>query len=514
MTALYVPPTEESDHTKQNMSLQLIGGVTSTNVTNIATNTASIATLTGKLGYYYNVRDYGAIGNGVADDTVAIQAAITAAQAVGAIVFFPAGTYKITASLTISARCKIKGEGFQGDSGGGFAGVGVTQSTGFLGSVIVAGTTVSAFVATTNKAVSFEDVQITYPSTPSSGAIAITIQAVAGAGNANTQSFIRNCMITGADQGIVLTNCLDFRIDSNDILYSVTYGIVVNSPNYPSYNQASISNNEIWGAANAGFQAHILLQAGGDMRIVNNKISTGGVNTNGIAIFGASSGSQNMEPLVIANNSIEGPQNCIAFVTANASLSISNIVISGNQLWGGGKAILANTFGTGQWILGVAISGNLLSVNGGVGVTVVQLDNVSGASITGNVLNLSGGGSASAGFVLGSHCLNITSVGNNYVNGISTRVSESGSNYIYDSPLGVSAAATMGASPTTVTARSRPETHHIRQNGTNTASISKNSQVIHLLVNASTYYVVELMPGESYVTTWTTTAPTYTKDVH
>lgn len=46
MTALYVPPTEESDHKKQNQSLQLIGGQTSTNTTNIATNTANIATNT------------------------------------------------------------------------------------------------------------------------------------------------------------------------------------------------------------------------------------------------------------------------------------------------------------------------------------------------------------------------------------------------------------------------------------------------------------------------------------
>jgi hypothetical protein len=45
MTALYVPPTEESDYKKQNMSLQLIGGATSTNTTNITTNSASITAL-------------------------------------------------------------------------------------------------------------------------------------------------------------------------------------------------------------------------------------------------------------------------------------------------------------------------------------------------------------------------------------------------------------------------------------------------------------------------------------
>jgi hypothetical protein len=46
-------------------------------------------------GSVFNVRSYGAVGNGVADDTSAIQAAITASIASGGAVYFPKGTYKI-----------------------------------------------------------------------------------------------------------------------------------------------------------------------------------------------------------------------------------------------------------------------------------------------------------------------------------------------------------------------------------------------------------------------------------
>jgi len=50
---------------------------------------------------YFDVRTYGALGDDSNDDTTAIQAAIDAAEVAGGIVFLPAGTYKITSSLTI-----------------------------------------------------------------------------------------------------------------------------------------------------------------------------------------------------------------------------------------------------------------------------------------------------------------------------------------------------------------------------------------------------------------------------
>ena len=50
-----------------------------------------------------NVHDFGAVGNGVTDDSSSIQSAINAAQASkGDTVFFPNGTYAITQTLTIT----------------------------------------------------------------------------------------------------------------------------------------------------------------------------------------------------------------------------------------------------------------------------------------------------------------------------------------------------------------------------------------------------------------------------
>jgi hypothetical protein len=59
------------------------------------------------LGYARSVTSYGAVGDGVTDDTDAIQAAIDA----NAIVYFPAGTYLVTSLITIPSNRKLRGEG-------------------------------------------------------------------------------------------------------------------------------------------------------------------------------------------------------------------------------------------------------------------------------------------------------------------------------------------------------------------------------------------------------------------
>lgn len=61
---------------------------------------------------WYNVKAHGATGNGSTDDTAAINAAIALANASTGVVFFPRGTYKISAGLTpITSGVILKGAG-------------------------------------------------------------------------------------------------------------------------------------------------------------------------------------------------------------------------------------------------------------------------------------------------------------------------------------------------------------------------------------------------------------------
>ena len=66
-------------------------------------------------GIIANVRAHGAVGDGVTDDTAAIQAtiALVEASSTGGIVYLPTGSYKVTANLTITwpKLCVIRGAG-------------------------------------------------------------------------------------------------------------------------------------------------------------------------------------------------------------------------------------------------------------------------------------------------------------------------------------------------------------------------------------------------------------------
>ena len=61
---------------------------------------------------FQSVRSAGAAGNGVTYDTYALQQVINNCAAAGAVVFFDAGTYRVTSTLFIPAGSRIVGEGY------------------------------------------------------------------------------------------------------------------------------------------------------------------------------------------------------------------------------------------------------------------------------------------------------------------------------------------------------------------------------------------------------------------
>jgi glucan 1,3-beta-glucosidase len=68
---------------------------------------------------FVSVRTAGAKGNGVADDTVALNAVLKSAAATNKVLFFDAGTYKVTSTLNVPPGSRIVGESFSVIMGSG-----------------------------------------------------------------------------------------------------------------------------------------------------------------------------------------------------------------------------------------------------------------------------------------------------------------------------------------------------------------------------------------------------------
>ena len=83
------------------------GGMTAADLLFLQSGTGAVArTVQSKLRDVVSVKDFGAVGNGVTDDTAAIQAAVNAAAAV----YVPAGTYVVNI-VTLNANTELYGDG-------------------------------------------------------------------------------------------------------------------------------------------------------------------------------------------------------------------------------------------------------------------------------------------------------------------------------------------------------------------------------------------------------------------
>lgn len=144
---------------------------------------------------WYNVKDYGALGDGSNDDTAAIQSAITAIPATGGKLFFPAGSFKCTGTLDFSNRRNIIVQGVGGTSGGATtASLLWTSQTGSGTFLNVKGTA----------GVLFEDMQIAYSSASFTGRV---IDYRIGSGDA-AYGGTKNCLVTGLS-GVATARLVD-----------------------------------------------------------------------------------------------------------------------------------------------------------------------------------------------------------------------------------------------------------------------------------------------------------------
>jgi hypothetical protein len=72
-------------------------------------------TVQSKLRDVVSVKDFGAVGDGVTDDTAAIQAAVDSVETLGGVLVFPPGRYLMTSQVTINRTYAASGSNFVGE---------------------------------------------------------------------------------------------------------------------------------------------------------------------------------------------------------------------------------------------------------------------------------------------------------------------------------------------------------------------------------------------------------------
>jgi hypothetical protein len=90
----------------------VVNGIDSSEVSFLQAGTGAVTrTAQAKMRDFVSVKDFGAVGDGVTDDTVAIQAALTAMGGTGADVFLPRGTYKVSSALLVPTLTGLVSDG-------------------------------------------------------------------------------------------------------------------------------------------------------------------------------------------------------------------------------------------------------------------------------------------------------------------------------------------------------------------------------------------------------------------
>ena len=289
------------------------------------------STVQKKLQESVSVKDFGAIGDGVTDDTAAINTAVTAAA--GKALFFPSGTYLTTTGINYTATSPINIYG----SGPGS----VIKFTGTTGAAIY----ITGTPGVTNASLIISDLKVTTGSNTAQAGIWLYGIAVYSVHDVYVMgNFSYGVRFSAAQQGeysggqiqaingvlfedvgAVSSNACDFHGVS---LFCDTTNITFNCT---SYEDSYINGNHLAGANGIA----ILNSGTGTINIVGNHIENNdaGATNYGIKVF---AGRAN----IVNNNIPANPNLGIILVSSNLVLIDGNAIAGGINIGSGSAATL------------------------------------------------------------------------------------------------------------------------------------------------------------------------------
>lgn len=247
---------------RSNLNFEDAGTVTVT-VTDDSGNDATIVTISGSGGtgssIWTNVKDYGATGNGITDDTSAISDALAdIVTASGGVLYFPHGTYYTTGNFSLTVPITVVGDGsssyFDED-------VDDTTNT----KILCDHDTNSLFIVN-SWGCNFRDflARCIDPSPTDGAAITVNNGDFVHYNNLNLQSFYIDLDIEDG---------ADYFIDACIFYEPVLYGLKMNHPHFGGDFGDNHLSNMAFFPGDRNSTAAIYISAGGGIKIVNTTIS-------------------------------------------------------------------------------------------------------------------------------------------------------------------------------------------------------------------------------------------------
>ena len=370
-----------------------------------------------KLQESVSVKDFGAVGDGSTDDTTAIQAAITANP--NGTVYLPAGTYKISSVLNITASTTLVGAGINATF--------ISQSTNSTGILNFTGTFGG-----------FNNLAVSYSGTPVSGATAVNSTA----GSLHASDFAINSAYIGLN---INTNASQYftRFYINNY---VEIGIGLDNVNDIYFSQfilnaGSSSNGALGGIRMTNFCQAIIFTDGdvilGQYPITSDS-SSGNIGTSpsfnnftnvffDSAVHGASLNKMFFTEFVGCwfSNGRSGGGDSGCNITNSSDLSFTNSRFFNN---GSNGCLVASSNSN------IAFDTCSFSYNGLVNSTTangLSFANNTQKFLVTNCTSNSGGGTQQYGMYIGSGCTNFIVIGNNNIGNALSGLSNGGTGTYY-----------------------------------------------------------------------------------
>jgi len=304
-----------------------------------------------RLAQYVSVKDFGAVGDGVTDDTDAMQAA----HDTGKVIYYPEGQYNFSSTITIAL--------------GGIVGSGL--GTTYLVSTSTSNDNLFEYTGTTAGYFSGFQLQGDVSNTSGAGIEVVT------ATSDNAYSVFENVNFYQLPEGIRFTKARLFKVIGCNFISYTSAGCIVANTNNNDAGDSVITDCTFYG--NGASAYGIIQYSSGGLKIIGNKFNHGAA-----AYYLYYTVTSATSILIVDGNSIENMSSgAIVLASSVASSYTFNYVsISNNEI-----AICANgiTTDTTGFISEMSITGNVINVSAsGAAIALVKVSNL---NIGGNTFN-------------------------------------------------------------------------------------------------------------------------------